>query len=603
MSRAMNAATQQALNAQLESRRRRWIRCRIALLGLLLLGVGPLIAWRAYRIQVQSAPRLRHLAAAQQSPELRLAPKRGTVVDRHGHPLAVSVEVDSIWASPIELRALGQHAATVADRLAAVLQVEALSLQHRLASQKQFVWLKRHATPSQAAAVRAMAIPGVHAVMEAKRYYPNRQLASHLLGVANVDGLGLEGIELAYDAELRGVAATVPAIRDRRGDLVFSDRWSDAHAAQGHDLTLTIDKSIQYFAEQELGRAVRRFAASSGSLVIVEPTTGELLALANYPTFNANDPGRSPLAARRNRAITDRFEPGSTIKPLVIAAALDAGVIDEETRIDCEHGRFRIAHVTIHDTHPLGLLSLAEMLAYSSNIGSAKVGRALGRRSLHDALRDFGFGQRSGIVLPGESTGSLRNYRRWFEVDVATIAFGHGISTTALQLAMSTAALANGGVRMRPLLVRRMVDGNGAIRHEQRPQAASHVVSRTAAAVLTRLMTGVTAADGTGVEAAIDGYRVAGKTGTAQKADGRAAGYVGDRWVASFAGFVPAERPRLAMVVVIDEPTKQHFGGVVAAPVFREVASQTLRYLGVLQSTTRLSSTAAQQPVRKKERG
>jgi cell division protein FtsI (penicillin-binding protein 3) len=565
----------------IEPQRRRWIRVRMALLAMVLLVGAGLVTRRAYELQVERAPALREMAEAQYLRDIRLAPKRGTIYDRHGAELAVSVQVESVWANPRELQRAGVDPEEAAHRLGGLLSTDVDRMRQRLASDRLFVWLERRVTPQQAAAVRKLGITGVHMSREARRYYPNRELAAHVLGFSNIDGKGIEGLELALDERLRGATRAVPAIRDRRGAIVFSEQLLDDRGAQGDDVVLTIDKTIQHVAERELALAAQTFEAKAGSVVVMDPRTGEVLALANYPTYNPNEPGRSDVAHRRNRAVTDRFEPGSTVKPFTVAAALAAGSIRPNQLVDCGGGKLQVAEYTIHDSKPYDELTPAQVLAYSSNIGTARIAASLGRRGLYRAFRRFGFGEPLGLGLPGETGGILRHYKRWYEMDAATISFGQGMSVTAVQLAAATSALANGGRLMEPFVVKRIKDGRGVPIEETLPRVRRQVVPQSVARLVGDMMTAVTGPDGTGTEAALEGYLVAGKTGTAQKADYVAGGYSRDRWLASFVGFAPAEDPRLVISVVIDEPVIAHYGGTVAGPVFRRIARAALRHLGV----------------------
>ena len=564
---------------------RRWAKVRIALLGTLLMAFAVAVMHRAWELQVDRAPALREMAEEQYLRRIRLAPKRGTIYDRHGAELAVSVDVDSVWANPRALRENGGDPDVIAGRLSRLLGVDRERIARRLHSDRYFVWIKRRITPQLAARVRDLDLPGVRLEREARRFYPNRQLASHVLGFANIDGVGIEGLELSLEERLRGDRRVVPAIRDRRGRVVFSEQLLDDRAAQGDDVTLTLDRTIQRIAERELALAVQTFEAKAGSVVVMDPESGEILALANYPTFDPNDPGDSPASHRRNRAVTDRFEPGSTVKPFTVAAALARGTIGPEQLIDCEDGAMQVDEYVIHDTTPHEELTPAQILAYSSNIGTAKIGGTLGRRGLYRAFRRFGFGEETGLELPGEAGGILRHFRRWYEMDAATISFGQGMSSTSVQLATAMSAIANGGRLVRPRLIGQVRDANGAVVQETHPEVRRRVVPERVARLVGDMLTAVTGPGGTAEEAAIDGYLVAGKTGTAQKADYVSGGYAEDRWLASFVGFVPAEDPRLVISVVVDEPVIAHYGGVVAGPVFRRVGEQALRHLGVPAST------------------
>lgn len=566
----------------LDRRRRRWVRVRVSVLGAAVLIGAALVGRRAWELQLERGASLEQMAEAQYLHDIELAPKRGTIYDRHGAELAVSVDIDSVWANPKAIRRAGREPRRVAAELADVLSPDAARIAKRLEDDdRQFVWVERHIKPEQAAAVRKLDLPGVRLMKEPRRYYPNRKLAAHVLGFANIDGKGIEGLELAYEDPLRGPEREVPAIRDRRGKIVFSEHLVDDASTQGHDLVLTIDKTIQHIAEQELALGIRTFEAAAGSVVVMDPRSGELLAIANYPTYNPNDAGDFPPAHRRNRAVTDQFEPGSTVKPFTVAAALGKGAVDPEQMIDCENGSMEVADSAIHDSHRFGKLTPAEILKYSSNIGTAKIGRSMGRRGLYGAMRRFGFGSETKVRLPGEASGVLRHYRDWYEMDATTIAFGQGMSTTTVQLATAMSAVANGGKLMRPILVKRVTDSRGRAVERHVPRVRRRAVPQWSARLVGDMLTGVTGPEGTGSEAAIDGYLVAGKTGTAQKADPRHGGYFEDKWLASFVGFVPADDPRLSIAVVIDEPVIAHYGGAVAGPVFRRIGKAALRHLGI----------------------
>ena len=563
------------------NRRQRWFRARVAFLGLCLMGTATLVMVRAFHLQVASGDRLREMAEGQHLRKLRVSPRRGAIYDRHGAELAVSTDVDSVYANPRRLKAMEQNPKLVARRLSQALDVDAALLEKRLSSDRYFVWIERRVTPYEASRVRELDIPGVELTTESRRYYPNRHLGAHLIGFADIDGRGIEGIELAYEDQLRGFDRRVDAIRDRRGQVVFADDMEDDRTMQGQNVVLTIDKTIQHVAERELALGVRTFEARGGSVVVMDPSTGEILALANYPPFNPNEPSKHPTAHRRNRALVDRFEPGSTVKPFTMAAALAAGAVKPNQSINCENGVARIGGRRLHDAHPYEWLTPTQILAHSSNIGTAKIALELGKKDLYRAFRRFGFGEPTGIGVPGETAGILRHYRRWYEIDTANISFGQGMSVTNVQLATAMGAIANGGQLMQPVLVRRMTDGHGATIEENKPRVRRQVVPRRIAKLVGQMLTAVTEPGGTAVEAGVDGYLVAGKTGTAQKADYVKGGYAKDKWLASFIGFLPAERPAVVISVVIDEPVIAHYGGTVAGPVFRRIAEVTLRHMGI----------------------
>jgi cell division protein FtsI (penicillin-binding protein 3) len=578
--------------------RRRYLKLRMAVLtGLLVIGALAVLH-KAWDLQVRRSEELREAAEEQNQRDITLAPRRGGIYDRDGAELAISVDVDSIWVSPSAMRQAKQDPAEVTHKLAELLGLDEKSLGEKIGNGRHFVWVKRRVTSAQGKAVRGLNLPGVFIAKEARRFYPNRELAAHVLGFASLDGAGIEGLELKLENELRGPARPTPAIFDRRGSVVFSEQLLDQRAAQGNDVTLTIDKTIQHIADRELELAVQTYEARAGSLVALDPNTGEILAISNYPTFNPNEPSRSPSASRRNRAVVDRFEPGSTVKPFTLSGAFAAGAISTTKTIDCENGSWRVGPDTIRDSHRFQMLTPTEVLVHSSNIGAAKIGMELGRAGLHRALTRFGFGEPTGLSLPGETAGSLRHYKRWYDLDAATIAFGQGMSTSTVQLAMALGAIANQGRLMEPILVKRIVDPQGQIVQQAVPQVRRQVVPQSVARLVTDMLIGVTGEGGTGKEAAIDGYLVAGKTGTAQKADPVRGGYSKDKWTASFIGYAPAQKPRLLVAVVLDEPMIAHQGGVAAAPVFRRVMQASLRHLGVPAES---NSTLAQQ-VRARQR-
>ena len=565
----------------MKNRRQRWFRARIALLGVCVMCVAMLVVVRAFHVQISTGDRLREMAEDQHLRHLRVSPRRGAIYDRHGAELAVSADVDSVYANPRRLKAMEQDPTTVARSIAKVLDVDPQQLAKRLGADRYFVWIERRVTPNEATRVRELDIPGIELTTEARRYYPNRHLAAHLIGFADIDGRGIEGIELAYEDRLRGLDRRVEAIRDRRGHVVFADDMEDDRTIQGQSVVLTIDKAIQHIAERELALGVRTFEARGGSVVVMDPSTGEILALANYPPFNPNEPSKHPTSHRRNRAVVDRFEPGSTVKPFTMAAALAAGAVKPNQSINCENGVTRMGGRLLHDAHPYEWLTPTQILAYSSNIGTAKIAQDLGKKDLYRGFRRFGFGEPTGLGVPGETAGILRHYRRWYEIDTAAVSFGQGMSVTNVQLATAMSAIANGGQLMQPMLVRRMSDGHGATIEENKPRVRRQVVPRRVAKLVGQMLTAVTEPGGTAIEAAVDGYIVAGKTGTAQKADYVHGGYAKDKWLASFIGFAPADRPSVVISVVIDEPVIAHYGGTVAGPVFRRIAEVTLRHMGI----------------------
>jgi len=563
-----------------ELRRRKHLQMRIGALCALLLLLPVLVMRKTFQLQVVRSKELKAQAEGQTLRKVSRVPQRGAILDRDGAELAVSVDVDSIWANPRQLRKSGADVQAVSKQLAKLLDVDDAQLLQRLSAERYFVWVKRRASSAESKAVQALKLPGLSISKEARRYYPNRELAAHVLGYADVDGNGIAGAELMMDDKLRGLSQSEPVVYDGRGRVVNADQLFDDLAAHGQEVTLTIDKTLQYYAERELELAVRTSEAHAGSVVIMDTTSGEILALANYPTFNPNEARQASDAQKRNRAIAERFEPGSTVKPFTMAGALAAGVVRAGDLIDCSSKSLQVDGRYIHDAHNFEQLTPSEIIARSSNIGISKIGAALGRPKLHRSLASFGFGELAGSGLPGEVAGSLRPHQRWYAMDAATIPFGQGMSTTTLQLTVSMNALANRGRLMEPQIIKRVMDARGQVVYEAAPKLRQQVVSERVARAVADMMVGATEPGGTGVEAKVDDYLVAGKTGTAQKSD-PGHGYAKDKWVSSFVGFAPATKPRVTISVVLDEPVIAHQGGAVAAPAFRRVLEASLRHLGV----------------------
>ncbi len=557
----------------MDGRDRRRFNRRVHLVVLVLLfGLGA-AGVRSFRLQTEQHERMARLAREQYLNDVRLPARRGRILDRHGKPLAVSVDVPSVYANPSAV----VDARKTARALAPVLGADLHVLYQRLASERLFVWLKRQVSPEVARKVEALKLPGIATTKEPKRFYPNREVAAHSIGFTGVDGQGLEGIERSLDEELTGEPQVVMVERDGRGRAVLSSTLDPEHRTSGQDVYLTLDLQVQHAAEQALRRAVTATQARAGTAVVLDVPTGEVLAIAVQPQYNANLAGDVPAARRRNRAITDVFEPGSTMKPLVVAAALQTKAVQLDEVFFCENGALTIGKNTIRDTSQHGWLGLTGIIEKSSNIGAAKVGQALGRERMERYLRAWGFGTRTGVGFPGEVAGLLRPSKTWSDVGLATIAFGHGVAVTSLQMAAAYRALAAGGEWRAPLLVKRN-DGNR--------RGTRRVVSKEVARAVTRMLVAAASPEGTGAAARVPGYTVAGKTGTAQKIDPVTGGYSSDKFVAAFAGFAPADDPRIVIVVSVDEPHHHHTGGSVAAPVFSEIAAATLRYLGVVPEIT-----------------
>jgi cell division protein FtsI (penicillin-binding protein 3) len=546
------------------------------MLLLLLCGFG-VVLFRLATLQVLQAAELTVKADRQHQKTVSLEGVRGTIVDRHGKMLAMNLEVPSVFGVPTAL----DNPAKTARTLSPVLHVRAEELERKLRQDRGFVWLARKLDLEQGRRLERMSMEGVGIVLEGRRFYPKGPLLSHVLGFAGMDGEGLEGIERRYESHLHGEKRVTVLQRDALGRTVFpKESSSEQNPAPGHQLKLTIDEVIQYIVEKELEEAVARAEAKSGTMIVLDPSTGALLASAVSPRFDPNVVSALRPDRWRNRALTDAYEPGSTMKAILAAAAIEERVMKPDTLVFGEQGRMAIANTMIHDHEKLGWLSFAQVIQKSSNVGAAKAGLALGEQRFYHYLQSFGFGERTEIDLPGEAVGLLKHPREWGRRTLASISMGQEIGVTPMQMVTAVAAIANGGVLMRPYVVSEIRDAQGQTLKEVLPHVKRRVISPESARAVTTILEGVVT-DGTGGKAAIAGFRVAGKTGTAQKIDSRTGRYSASQFVSSFVGYVPANNPRLAMIVVIDEPRGESWGGTVAAPVFNRVGEQVLNYLGV----------------------
>ena len=552
------------------SRGRRYI-----LLHLLLAGFG-VILFRLVSLQVLQAAELTARADRQHQKSVTVEGARGTVTDRHGKVFAMNVEVPSIFGVPTSL----DSPANAARSLSPVLHIRREEIEKKLRQDRHFVWLARKVEPEQGRRLEQLSIDGIGMVMEGRRFYPKGPLLAHVLGFVGMDGVGLEGLERRYESQLHGEKRLTILQRDALGRTVFPKDLREQVPATGQALTLTIDEVIQYIAEKELEEAVDHARAKSGTIIVMEPRTGAVLAMAVSPRFDPNAVASLTADRWRNRALTDTYEPGSTMKVVVAAAALEERVMMPGSMLFGENGRMTIANTTIHDHEKLGWMTFAQMIQKSSNIGAAKTGMLVGDQRLYRYLQAFGFGQRTDIDLPGEVSGLLKAPREWGRRSLASISMGQEVGVTPLQMITAVSAIANDGVLMKPYVVAEVRDQKGQRMKEILPQVKRRVVSPATAHTLTTIMEGVVSS-GTGTKAAIPGFRVAGKTGTAQKVDPRTGTYSSALSIGSFVGFVPADAPRLTIIVVIDEPQGEAWGGVVAAPVFRRVGEQVLTYLGV----------------------
>ncbi len=540
-------------------------------LGIVVV-LAVVVVGRAAQLQLIAGDGYAQVAERQATTQSRVRAKRGAIKDRNGSELAITVDVDSVYAEP---RRLGSDRSWL-PKLAAILKEKPAKLDKKLSTDKAFVFLKRRVDPATAEAVRALRITGLATQPEPKRFYTNVSLASHVLGFSSTDGEGKAGIERALDDRLIGQVVETEGLRDALGRSVATEAYIPDRVLEGADVTLTIDKEIQHAAEEALKATVEKYQAKGAVAVVLEPKSGDLLALASYPTFNPNNLAGATNDQQLNRAISQVMEPGSTMKMVTIAAALEEKLIRPDQKIDCEGGKWKVGGRTIGDAnHKYGELTVAEVMKVSSNICAAKIGLELGAERLHTWLYRFGFGEKTGIDLPGEVRGLIRPAANWRTIALANIAFGQGVSVTPLQVAQAASVIANDGVLVPPRILVSIEPKDGAAEVSPK-EPGQRVLSAETAQAVRRMMIEVTEEGGTALTARVPGFAVAGKTGTAQKIDPVTKAYSHELYIASFVGFVPADRPEVAILVMIDEPKGAYYGGVVAGPAFREIAVAAL---------------------------
>lgn len=534
------------------------------LAAVILLGLVGL-AGRAAYLQGMHKGFLQQKGESRYSRVVEISAHRGMITDRHGEPLAISTPVESVWASPQDM----EITTSQIKKLAEIIGMNSAEIQKKIeGSQRDFVYLKRHLPPEIAARVVELNMPGVFLRREFRRYYPAGELTAHMLGFTDVDDNGQEGVELAWQDDLAGKPGSRRVIKDRKGRIV-EDIESIRVPRPGRDIALSIDSKIQYLAYRELKQAVEASKSKAGGIVVLDAQTGEVLALANLPVYNPNNRGKIKSERARNRALTDVFEPGSTLKPFTVAAALEAGRISPDTIFQTAPGTLTIGKATIRDSHREGPLTVTQVIQKSSNVGSAKIALSLPPEALWEILSQSGFGVSTGSGFPGEVTGRLRPHKTWRPIEQATMSYGHGISVSLIQLARAYTLFSAEG-ELKPVSLLKL----------DAPTTGERVISRATALAVSRMLEMVVRPGGTAPRAQISGYRVAGKTGTAHKLEGN--GYAKDRYISTFVGYAPASNPRLIIAVMLDEPSAgQYFGGVVAAPVFSQVMAGALRILSV----------------------
>lgn len=560
------------------------VKSRLALVSLVLSAAGLVLVGRLVHLQIIQHDRLAAQSDKQFLRTVEITSGRGNIYDRNRNQLATNIRVESVYADP---KSVAEKTAT-AHILARVLELNPQAVLKKLKSNRHFVWIKRKSELNAVEKLKQLDLVGVGFIAETKRYYPKRKLAASILGFVGLDNQGLAGIEHFHHAVLKGRVQRTVLEKDARGRFL----WTTANAQDlnpgKQDVVLALDEVIQFIAERELNRQVKEYRAKSGLAIVMDPFSGAVYAMASAPEFNPNNYAAYPPHIWRNDAVASAFEPGSIFKPIVAAASLEEGLAGPDDIFFCENGSYQIGKSRISEAsnHQFGWLTLRNIIAKSSNIGAIKIAQRLGNRRFYDYIRKFGFGRRLGVDLPGEASGTLRSIRQWSGLSLASISFGHEISVTPIQMVSAIAAIANGGVLIRPRLTQTILK-NGVLDRTFEPEALQTVLSEETSRQMINILKSVVKT-GTGAKAAIPGFEVAGKTGTAQKIDPKTQTYSKTKYLASFVGFVPADAPRLVILVMIDEPQKTYWGGEVAAPVFQRIARKTLRYLHIPSSLDRV---------------
>jgi len=544
---------------------------RLKLLTSFLLLFLILLSLKLILIQLFRSEYLRKLAEKQHNFFLELQPERGAIYDRNLRPLAMNLPVQSLYAIPSRI----ENKEKLAEKLASITGTNKGFYLDRLNRKKSFIWLERKLSDAVYRKIESLKIDGLEFRREAKRYYPNLELATHVIGFAGMDNSGLEGIELYYDKYLKGKTGWSMLIRDaHQQDLMLEKEFVPPQ--DGYDLVLTIDETIQFIADRELNAAFKKNNSKGASIIVMDPKTGEILAMANRPTFDPNNFNNAAVDSRRNRAISDFYEPGSVFKIVTASAALEEGKVKEEDKFFCENGAYRVASHILHDYRPHGTLTFKEVMMQSSNIGVTKVAQILGPNIIYKYMKLFGFGSLTEVDLPGEVVGNAKSPNQWSKTSIGAIPIGQEVCVTALQLVTAISSIANNGVKMKPFVIKQIKDKKGELIKDFTPKEVSRVISEQTALRMKEILAAVVES-GTGVRAKLSNYKACGKTGTAQKVENGV--YSHGKFMATFIGFAPKDDPMIAIVVVFDEPHPAYLGGTISAPVFKKVAEDTLRYL------------------------
>ncbi len=555
-------------------------RWRVFIVATLLIALFAMVSVKALELQILDRERAFKIARKQHHGTSTLLPRRGKIFDRNGKELAVNIDVKSVYANPKKVTNPSETAKILSEKL----NLSQKKILDRVSSDKSFVWIKRLAESESVEELQNLDITGLGYIPEPKRIYPNGHLMGQVIGITDIDSIGIEGIEYRYDRLLTGKTRKITLKRDARGHKILNDpseiQEIDQYKTSGHDIVLTIDSQIQYIVERQLKEGIEEMGGEKGMAIIMNPETGEVLAMASYPFLDPNNFSKFPEVNRRNLPIWYAHEPGSTMKVFLASSALDDKKVNPNSKFNCENGRRRIGSAVIRDIKPRGTLTVAEIVKYSSNIGASKIGELLGRDKYYKYLNKFGFGKKTGMGLPGESSGLLAAPRKWGPIELATISFGQGISVTSLQLVTALSAIANGGYLMKPYVIEKIVGPDGNVIQQNSPEVVTRAISYDTSYQMKQIMQGVVE-NGTGKKAQIPGFSVAGKTGTAQIPNPKSGGYYSDRYIASFIGFAPVEDPEIVMVVVVEAPRKKTHGGSVAAPIFKQIAEKVLFHMGI----------------------
>jgi cell division protein FtsI (penicillin-binding protein 3) len=549
---------------------------KISIIGTLILSLFALIAVKDLDLQILSRERAVNLAKKQHDKSYTLLPKRGRIYDINKKELAINIDTQSIYVNAKDIK----DPEVFSKKLSGYLNLPQKTIVDKINTRKSFVWIKRLVEPNIIAKIKRDNFKELGFIEEPKRVYPNGTLVGQVIGFTNIDSKGIEGIEFKYDELLTGEPGKINEKKDARGRKIISTPYFLEPSISGYDLVLTIDSQIQHIVEKELREGVENAKADRGMALLMNPETGSILAMASYPFFNPNSYKDFSSDTRRNLPIWFSFEPGSTLKVFILASAMGENKVNAQTKFDCENGRRRVGPAIIRDVHPYGVLTVAQILEKSSNICASKIGETLGRDKLYDRLSSFGFGRQTGIDLSGESSGMMTKSNRWGPVELATISFGQGIAVTSIQIAAALSAIANGGYLVKPYIVEQVISPDGKEVTKNKPEALSKVILYSTAEKITEMMEKVVES-GTGKRAAISGYNVAGKTGTAQIPNPKTGGYYGNRYMSSFVGFGPTDNPKVTLVVVVENPKNGSYGGTVAAPIFKGIVEKVLFYLGV----------------------